>query len=81
MGASEPNGGPALQKGIWVVVALAALIVILRVFAKLKIGQFRVDDILMILAMVCALYHFYTDHLSYSSPVSLSHIFLKYYVH
>ncbi|KAE8329792.1 hypothetical protein BDV39DRAFT_171378 [Aspergillus sergii] len=55
MGASEPNGGPALQKGIWVAVALAALIVILRVFAKLKIGQFRVDDILMILAMVLAI--------------------------
>ena len=60
---------------------LAALIVILRVFAKLKIGQFRVDDILMILAMVCALFHFYIDYLSYSAPVSLSHIFLNYYVH
>lgn len=66
MGAGEPNGGPALQKGIWVAVALAALIVILRVFAKVKIGQFRVDDILMILAMVCAISHFETEYLFYA---------------
>ncbi|KAF7596817.1 hypothetical protein BBP40_012417 [Aspergillus hancockii] len=55
MAQNEPDGGPALMKGIWVAVAIAAVIVILRVFAKLKIGQFRVDDILMILAMLLAI--------------------------
>ncbi|GAB1197826.1 hypothetical protein BDV32DRAFT_136701 [Aspergillus pseudonomiae] len=55
MGASEPDGGPALRTGIWVAMALATLIVVLRVFAKLKIGQFRVDDILMIIAMILAI--------------------------
>ncbi|KAE8381726.1 hypothetical protein BDV26DRAFT_289150 [Aspergillus bertholletiae] len=52
MSQSQPDGGPALHKGIWVAVAFAALIVILRVFAKLKIGQFRVDDVLMIIALL-----------------------------
>jgi hypothetical protein len=52
MAQSEPDHGPALERGIWAAVAIAAVIVILRVFAKLKIGQFRMDDILMILAMV-----------------------------
>ncbi|KAE8352509.1 hypothetical protein BDV28DRAFT_148968 [Aspergillus coremiiformis] len=52
MAQNEPNHGPALQRGIWVAVGIAAVIVILRVFAKVKIGQFRVDDILMMLAML-----------------------------
>ena len=74
MGASEPDGGPALRTGIWVAMALATLIVVLRVFAKLKIGQFHVDDILMIIAMVCALTHPYTNYRCWPLP------YLKVYV-
>ena len=44
--------GPALEKGIWAAVIIAAVIVILRVFAKIKIKRFGFDDALMILAEV-----------------------------
>lgn len=46
------NLGPALEKGIWAAVVIAAVIVILRVFAKIKIKRFGVDDGIMILAEV-----------------------------
>jgi hypothetical protein len=48
----QSNGGPALEKGIWAAVIIAAVIVILRVFAKFKIKRFNVDDVLMIIAEV-----------------------------
>lgn len=44
--------GTALVRGIWAAMAIAAIIVILRVYAKAKIHQFRADDVLMIIAMV-----------------------------
>ncbi|KAF5865578.1 hypothetical protein ETB97_003422 [Aspergillus alliaceus] len=55
MAQREPDDGPALEKGIWAAMVIAAVIVTLRVFAKVKIGQFRVDDILMIIAMLLAI--------------------------
>ncbi|KAK9597134.1 hypothetical protein V6000_001722 [Aspergillus fumigatus] len=44
--------GPALVRGIWAAVIIAVIIVVLRVFAKVKIGQFRVDDVLMIVSLI-----------------------------
>ena len=38
---------------IWVLTAISLLIVGLRIVAKVKINQFRLDDILMIVALVC----------------------------
>lgn len=52
MAQATPNHGPALERGLWVAVIIAALIVILRVFAKIKISRFHVDDVLMIIASV-----------------------------
>ena len=52
MSQSDANGGPALQRGIWAAGIIAALIVILRVFAKVKIKRFHIDDVLMIFAEV-----------------------------
>jgi prepilin signal peptidase PulO-like enzyme (type II secretory pathway) len=49
---SQADLGPALERGIWAAVVIAAVIVILRVFAKIKIKRFGVDDGLMILAEV-----------------------------
>lgn len=49
---SQPDLGPALEKGIWVAVIIAAIIVILRVFAKIKIKRIGIDDGLMVLAEV-----------------------------
>ena len=46
------NLGPPLEKGIWVAVIIAAVIVILRVVAKIKIKRFGVDDGIMIFAEV-----------------------------
>lgn len=46
------DGGPALEKGVWAAVSIAAVIVILRIFAKFKIKRFNVDDVLMIIAEV-----------------------------
>jgi len=52
MQQATPNHGPALERGIWVAVIIAALVVVLRVFAKIKISRFFVDDVLMIIASV-----------------------------
>jgi hypothetical protein len=46
------NLGPSLEKGIWAAVIIAAVIVILRVFAKFKIKRFGIDDGIMVLAEV-----------------------------
>lgn len=49
---TQSNKGPELERGIWAAVIIAALIVVLRVFAKIKINRFHVDDVLMIIASV-----------------------------
>lgn len=46
------NLGPSLEKGIWAAVIIAAVIVILRVVAKIKIKRFGIDDGIMIFAEV-----------------------------
>jgi hypothetical protein len=46
------SNGLSLERGIWAAVIISALIVILRVFAKIKIKRFHVDDVLMIIAQV-----------------------------
>ncbi|KAK5806739.1 hypothetical protein VI817_000997 [Penicillium citrinum] len=45
----------SLERGIWVAVIIAALVVVLRVFAKIKISRFFVDDVLMIIASISAI--------------------------
>ncbi|KAJ5180964.1 hypothetical protein N7492_004174 [Penicillium capsulatum] len=55
MSRDQVDLGPALERGIWVAVAIAAVIVILRVFAKIKIKRFHFDDVLMILAEILAI--------------------------
>ncbi|KGO69586.1 hypothetical protein PITC_000040 [Penicillium italicum] len=52
---SRNNVGPALERGIWAAVVVAAVIVILRVFGKIKIKRFGVDDGLMIFAEILAI--------------------------
>ncbi|KAL2842636.1 hypothetical protein BJX68DRAFT_278338 [Aspergillus pseudodeflectus] len=47
--------GPALSRGMWAAVAIAAVILALRVFAKVKLRQFRLDDVLMIVAWAMTL--------------------------
>ncbi|KAL6230249.1 hypothetical protein BDW75DRAFT_76598 [Aspergillus navahoensis] len=47
--------GFALARGIWAANAIAAVILILRVFAKIKLRQFRFDDVLMIVAWAMTL--------------------------
>jgi predicted ferric reductase len=51
----ESAVGSSLVRGIWAAMAIAVIVVVLRVFAKVKIHQFRADDVLMIIAMVCFL--------------------------
>lgn len=46
------NAGLSLERSAWIAVSIAALIVSLRLFAKFRISQFRVDDLAMILAIV-----------------------------
>ncbi|OQE31635.1 hypothetical protein PENSTE_c001G04951 [Penicillium steckii] len=55
MQETTPNHGPALERGIWVAVIIAALFVVLRVFAKIKISRFFFDDVLMIIASISAI--------------------------
>lgn len=51
----ESAVGESLVRGVWAAMAIAVVIVVLRVFAKIKIRQFRADDVLMIISMVCFL--------------------------
>lgn len=44
--------GTGLLVLIWVLTAISLLIVGLRVVAKVKINHFRLDDVLMIIALV-----------------------------
>ncbi|KAJ5290774.1 hypothetical protein N7478_000025 [Penicillium angulare] len=53
--SQSADRGPSLEGGIWAAVIIAALIVILRVFAKFKIKRFSIDDVLMIFAEVLAI--------------------------
>lgn len=46
------NAGPQLLRDVWGLTAVAILIIILRVIAKLRIGKFGADDILMVSALV-----------------------------
>jgi hypothetical protein len=54
---------------IWVLTTISLLIVGLRIIAKAKINQFRLDDVLMITALVCtiscfAVFLFYQQNLT-----------------
>ena len=46
------NDGPSLLAGSWAAAAIAIIIMILRVIAKLRIHQFKLDDVAMIVALV-----------------------------
>jgi hypothetical protein len=46
------SNGYSLERGIWAAVIISALIVMLRVYAKIKIKRFHADDVLMIIAQV-----------------------------
>lgn len=69
---SSNDPGFALVRGMWAAVAVAAVILILRVFAKIKLRQFRFDDVLMIVSWVLRSpatrtspdYHNITNHVS-----------------
>ncbi len=49
---SNNGAGFALVRGMWAAIAISAFILILRVFAKVKLRQFRFDDVLMIVSWV-----------------------------
>lgn len=51
----ESDVGTALVRGVWAAMAIAVIIVVLRVYAKIKIHQFRADDVLMTISMVGSL--------------------------
>lgn len=44
--------GSSLQGGLWAGVAIAAVIIALRVYAKITIKRFMADDVFMIAALV-----------------------------
>lgn len=52
MASSSDNQGPALERGIWTAMAIAIIIVILRVIAKIKTHTLGIDDGLMVFSTV-----------------------------
>lgn len=54
----DSDVGTSFVRGIWAAMAIAVVIVVLRVYAKIKIAQFRADDVLMIISMVCLFFFF-----------------------
>lgn len=51
-GESSYDAGPRLLMDVWGITGVAIVIIILRVIAKLRIGKFGVDDLLMVFALV-----------------------------
>ncbi|KAJ5743851.1 hypothetical protein N7533_008721 [Penicillium manginii] len=49
---SSNDYGPQLLRDVWALTAVAILMVILRIIAKLRIGKFGTDDLLMTFALV-----------------------------
>lgn len=49
---SSNDYGPQLLRDVWGLTAVAILMVILRIIAKLRIGKFGTDDLLMTFALV-----------------------------
>ncbi|CRG83330.1 hypothetical protein PISL3812_00681 [Talaromyces islandicus] len=48
---SGSNPGPALARGIWAAMAVAIIVLIFRLIAKIKIRHFGLDDVLMSFAL------------------------------
>ncbi|KAL4914012.1 hypothetical protein BDW62DRAFT_220344 [Aspergillus aurantiobrunneus] len=53
--SSNNGAGFALVRGMWAAIAIAAVILVLRVFAKVKLRQFRFDDVLMVVSWAMTL--------------------------
>ncbi|KAI9375102.1 hypothetical protein BJX61DRAFT_495286 [Aspergillus egyptiacus] len=53
--AEQNAKGEALVRGMWAAIAVAAIILALRVFAKFKLRQFRFDDVLMVISWAMTL--------------------------
>lgn len=51
------DSGPRLLREVWALTALGILTVTLRVVAKIKIGKFALDDVLMVLALVSSTFY------------------------
>lgn len=49
---STYDSGPQLLRDVWALTAVAIVILILRITAKLRIGKFGTDDLLMTFALV-----------------------------
>ncbi|KAJ6151514.1 hypothetical protein N7470_007111 [Penicillium chermesinum] len=47
--------GPSLEGGLWAGIVIAAVIVVLRIYAKCLIKRFRADDVLMLLSLLLAI--------------------------
>ncbi|KAJ6001228.1 hypothetical protein N7481_001637 [Penicillium waksmanii] len=52
---SSYDSGPRLLRDVWGLTAVAIVVVILRIIAKLRIGKFGADDLLMAFALCTAL--------------------------
>lgn len=50
--AAQSINGQSLERGLWAGIAIAAVIVALRVYAKITIKRFLADDIFMLLGLV-----------------------------
>lgn len=49
---STHDSGPQLLRDVWALTAVAILLLILRIIAKLRLGKFGTDDLLMTSALV-----------------------------
>lgn len=49
---STYNAAPRLLMDVWGITGVAIVIIMLRIIAKLRIGKFGADDLLMVFALV-----------------------------
>lgn len=52
------NAGTKVLATVWALTATAVVVMALRVLAKVKISHFNIDDVVMIIALVCGTYSF-----------------------
>lgn len=67
---SSYDAGPRLLRDVWALSAVAILVVILRIIAKLRIGKFGADDLLMAFALVSKPLYSYLLKFGYCETIS-----------
>ncbi|KAJ5729206.1 uncharacterized protein N7483_003714, partial [Penicillium malachiteum] len=82
-GSADHDDGPQLLRDVWGLTATAFVIVILRIIAKLRIGKFGPDDLLMGFALVSksSLFYHFLDKLKHQLSTTVGSAMITIGIH